>query len=306
MIAAEGPGERAQAIRVGDREVGVARRGAAPDRRCRGVARRPEARTICPAPAGHRGSAHRMRRAQPDARAHRATPGPQARPGGRSYCRRGRTAPWPRPRLAGRRRPRAGPGQRCAAGECPWRAATDRAPRRRRCDARREARRRAAVPIASRRLSRDAWIASGSTSSIRSAIRRVARNQDRLGLERGIERVGLERRRDRADHRRRIRRLAARAGDQRAHHQLLDRFVAGERFGVGLRQPFELARTALRLDDDRRGKAAVDRQQRRLGSHCRSGCSVAARRARSAARERSPRRSPRRSAPSSAESASAP
>ena len=48
------------------------------------------------------------------------------------------------------------------------------------------------------------------------------------------------------DHRLGIGRLAARAGDQRAHHQFLHRLVAGERIGVGLRQPLELVRRGAR------------------------------------------------------------
>ncbi len=45
-----------------------------------------------------------------------------------------------------------------------------------------------------------------------------------------------------------IHRLAARAGNQRAHHQLLHRLVAGERVGVGLGKPLELAGPALCVD----------------------------------------------------------
>ncbi len=94
---------------------------------------------------------------------------------------------------------------------------------------------------------------------------RLAREQDCLRLEGGIERVGLERRRNGADHRLDIRLFPAGTGDESAHHQLLDRLVACERVAVRLRQPLELARLALGPDDDRGREIAVDRQQRRLG-----------------------------------------
>ncbi len=103
-----------------------------------------------------------------------------------------------------------------------------------------------------RSASRDAWIASGSTMSIRSAIRRFARQQDRFGLEGRIERVRLQRRADRANHGLGIDRFAARAGDQRRHHQFLHRLVARERIGIGLRQPLQLVRPPLGVMHHRR------------------------------------------------------
>ena len=147
-----------------------------------------------------------------------------------------------------------------------------------------------AVPTAARSPSRAAWIASGSTTSMRSAIRLSARQQDRLGLERRVERVGLERRADR-----RITGSASASSPrapavERAHHQVLNRLVAREGVGIALRQPLELAGRALGVDDDRRREIAVDRQQRRLGDILERDALPAAGRGRSAARGRSLRR----------------
>ena len=158
-----------------------------------------------------------------------------------------RTAPWRAPppaRVVGRgeqaQRDRAQPADALGA------RATGRRPRRRRCGARRAARPTSAAPIAARSASRAAWIASGSTTSIRSAIRLSLGSRIASALNAGSSALDLSVARDRADHRLGIDRLAARAGDQRAHHQLLHRLVAGERVGVGLRQPLELVRRGAR------------------------------------------------------------
>ena len=120
---------------------------------------------------------------------------------------------------------------------------------------------------------------------MRSAIRLSHGSSTASALNAGSSALDLERRADRArSPRSGSTALAARAGDQRAHHQLLHRLVAGERIGVGTRQPLELAGAALRLDDDRRGEAAVDRQQRRLGDIVERDALLAPGRGRSAAR----------------------
>ena len=81
---------------------------------------------------------------------------------------------------------------------------------------------------------------------------RLRWKHDRIGLEGRIERVGVERRGDGPDHRLGVGVLALRARDERTHHQFLHRFEAGEGVGIALREPLELARLAIRSDDDRR------------------------------------------------------
>ena len=194
LIAAERADQRAQAVGVGDGEVRVLGKTQHLVERVRtlrrGLQREPfveHQRVVVEALV--EGVERGLR-----ARARRATPGCRARPGGRSYCRRRRTAPWQAPRLAARRRPPASPSATRAQP-------ADALGARRQivavgavaAGARQAARRESAVPIASRSASRAAWIASGSTISIRSAISASDRQQDRLALERRVERVGPKR-----------------------------------------------------------------------------------------------------------------
>ena len=90
----------------------------------------------------------------------------------------------------------------------------------------------------------------------------LARDHQRLGLERRVERVRSQRRAHRRDHRRGIGELAFGPRDQRPHHQFLQRLEPRERVAVDLGQALELARPPRHLDDHRRREVAVDRQQR--------------------------------------------
>ena len=145
-----------------------------------------------------------------------------------------------RRRLRLDRRRRSSRARPSAAAARPWPRATDRRRRRRRCDARRAARRAAPSRSPARSASRDGMDRVGIDHVHPVGDQRVARQQDRFGLERRVERVGLaaSRRsrgspaRDRPA--RRARRRSAR------HHQFLHRLVARERVGIGLRQPLEL------------------------------------------------------------------
>src|SRR3954468_4361275 len=78
---------------------------------------------------------------------------------------------------------------------------------------------------------------------------RVAWDQDRLALERRVERVGVKGRGNCIDDGRRVGTLDASAGDQSPHHQFLDRFEPRKRVRVGLRETLEFARTTLNFDD---------------------------------------------------------
>ena len=146
----------------------------------------------------------RSRRTRPRAPARRGWPAPSARPGGRSYCRRRHIAPWPAPRRDPDRRPPAAPAPPTSAGERPWPRATGRSPART-CACARASSSASAAPTARRSASRLAWIASGSTSSIRSPISAFGRQGQRLALERRVERVGAQRAAHRGDDRRRDR-----------------------------------------------------------------------------------------------------
>ena len=125
---------------------------------------------------------------------------------------------------------RSSPGARRRAMRA--RAARRPAPCRSRC----------AAPRARRGSRRD------RPRSIRSPIR-LSRRQDHASplnagssaLDRSVPRIAR-------DHRRRIDRLAARAGDQRAQHQFLHRLVAGERVGVDCASRSSSPGRALDLD----------------------------------------------------------
>ena len=171
-----------------------------------------------------------------------STRGRRARPAGRSCCRRGRTAPWRAPPparwsaaairpsatvrsrrtplAAGDRSSPAAPSLRCAASSS--------------CAS--------AEPIAAQRFAR---VVDGVGVDDVHAVgdQAFARQQDRLGLERRVERVGRSVAPIGADDRLGIDCFAASARGQRAHHHLLHRLVAGERIGIGLREPFELVRS---------------------------------------------------------------
>ena len=179
-----------------------------------------------------------------------------ARLAGRSYCRRRRycalASAAPRAGSpAGQQRQR----HRSSAGGRPWRAATGRLPARS-CAWARASSSASAEPTARRSASRLRWMASGSTSSIRSPIRLSRRQGQCFALERRVERIGAQRAAHRGDDRRGIGRLAARPGDQRAEHQFLERLVAGEGIGIDLGQPLKLARPAARR---RAGRARRNR-----------------------------------------------
>ena len=88
LIGAERAGQRAQAVGIGEGEIGMVDQSLDRSDRIAAAAPPPAARTICRAPADRRGSARKMPPAPPRARARRATPKCRARPGGRSYCRR--------------------------------------------------------------------------------------------------------------------------------------------------------------------------------------------------------------------------
>ena len=121
----------------------------------------------------------------------RATPGRRARPGGRSCCRPRRTAPWRAPAPS-----RGSPAREQAErdGAQPARALGGRAEDRRRlAPSRRSARQQL---VASARADRRAQRLARAMDRVGVdhvhpvADHALARQQDRLGLERRVERVG--------------------------------------------------------------------------------------------------------------------
>ena len=248
MVGAEGAGQRAQPVGVGDREIGVLRKRSTPGRRYRPLRGRLQREPFVEhqrivVEAVVEGVERRLR-----VRARRATPGRRARPGGRSYCRRGRTAPWPASRrlrrIGGREQAKRdgaqpanalGVRRKIVAGSTPsLRCAASRASP-------------SAEPIACAQRSRAAWIASGSTTSMRSAIRLSDGSRIASALNAGSSALDLSVAAIAAITGSASTVFAARTGDERAHHQFLNRFEARERIGVGLRQPLELARRGARL-----------------------------------------------------------
>ena len=90
-------------------------------------------------------------------------------------------------------------------------------------------------------------------------------HQHGFGDERGIERIVRERIAHGLDHGRVVRLAGADSADQRIEHELLHGLITPERIVVMRGQECKVGRVAIGFDDDRRGKAAIDREDRRLG-----------------------------------------
>ena len=209
----------------------------------------------------------RKRRAPPAAPARRATPARRARPGGRSCCRRAsncalasaaacagvgrgeqaeRDGAQPAHALGARRQVVAGGAVAAMRGEQGRRPARCRSPRA--------------------ALRATAWIASGSTTSIRSAIRLSLGSRIASALNAGSSELDWSVARDRADDRRRIDR-ARRARRRSARASSAPASPRSARTDRCRPAPAARARPAARSAsiDHRRREIAVDRQQRRFG-----------------------------------------
>ena len=201
--------------------------------------------------------------------------GCRARPAGRSYCPQRRIAPWrARAAFAGSaaamksKRNRAKAANALRVGRQVVARCTGGVVRREKLVR--------ATPCRSRHAaaSRASCTASVSTTFIRSAISAFARQQDRFGLERRVQRVRPERRADRAHDGLKIN-VLARAPAMSAP-SLVPASPRSARMGRCRPAPVARARPSRRsaMTIDRRREIAVDREQRRFGRHSRTSSSA--------------------------------